>query len=210
MTPEMILAVGFIVSISLVLVALQGRNKLEELKRASDEASLRVDEALEKANEAMAKIGEAKRVASSIGIGLNSELNTHQMLLPILSSIAATVAALEDLDNDTKFQFALSKWSQISASPIPLSSIDQQDLKIYLRVIHSIMQSINEPDWTSRFRDRLKDLKADGLILLSTEGKQDIQKLIETLKPGATGEPAGDDYRQFVEILDSALLHSTL
>jgi hypothetical protein len=201
MTPEVLFAVGLILIVSLPLAAHLIRNKILDLKRSVDEVSLGVNETLEKVREAKEQVEEAKRNLAYFDPGL---------LLPILSSIAATATAIKDLDNDTKFQLALSKWRRIATPHFPVSSANEQDLKICLRVFHSIMQTINEPDWTSRFREQMKDLEAGGFLSPSKEGKEDIQKLINFLKPEITERQMTDDYRQFVDILESGLLRSGL
>jgi hypothetical protein len=202
MSPEMIL-IG-IVGLAVVLILV--RVALKAIIRVADEVALRSEEGIKKLKEAEARLVEAK--TSLLEKVFPAGSRPHQMVLPILSSIAATATAVDDPGNDIKFQFALSKWRKMGAPPFPMSSTNEQDVKIYLRVFHSIMQTINEPDWISRFRDQLRDLEAGGFLRLSKEGKQDVQKLIELLKPGAAS--FDDDYRHFVELLDSALLHSTM
>ncbi|MBC7999197.1 MAG: hypothetical protein IAF58_14705 [Leptolyngbya sp.] len=197
MSPEILLVLGVAVCIMGVVAALKPKSNLDELKRMADEALIRVEEAQKIAEEARKDADEAVANAEA------AKSKARKELLEMLSAAAAVLSAMENVDDDSKFQLALTKLKDLGA---PVGSLtEEHDLRTYLYILHAVMHNINEPERISRLDGRVNELEQAGLIRLSEEARNEVQGLIDALNP-VNDEECAADYRQFVEILKRIVL----
>jgi hypothetical protein len=210
-------ALGLLCTYSVLFIGRSYKQLKKQAQVAADmanEAALRANEASLRAEVLKAEIDRIQnnhqradsvvaQAKANAALDSAARAKAREEIFQGIALVAAIITAMEQIDDEEKFQLLVTKFRTFPNAPL-LTSEDQKDIKPLLRILAILIHTINEPDWIELFRQRLTEQRNNRLLLFSEEGRADLERLINFLRPGI--DECLPEHTEFVKILDDVVL----